>query len=314
MSRVPFKSCKKILPLAHIPITPTHAPSQNCSPACIEQIPEATPLTNDGQLKIELTATNQNSDSAQIVALEECTIQKICLRPGPMLSCKLWVRHDRGAKPTKTPWWPTASNVANKNASNKNSNTNNGNQKCHHFTVGEFSIWTSEGKHHISLHLHLPHFWDPDFQNVSVTNPPILWNAWDQQVVPQHQDPSAVEMFQVLLLYIIVIKGMCACEFYIYIYFVFWFWTAHTQKWWSVWSAILNSYSSSVKHHFSRLVGIWWLPCVEIITSYGTSTVLLEDLSVLNAVALKTPLFRVYYDCYPRYAWYTITYMLRKYI
>ena len=79
--------------------TTSRSPHQNCSPACNEQIPEASEGNirgvNKGSMfhscwmwvipcnllkttRIELTATNQNSDSAQIVTLEECTTKTMC--------------------------------------------------------------------------------------------------------------------------------------------------------------------------------------------------------------------------------------------
>lgn len=137
--------------------------------------------------RIELTDTNQNSDSADCY-FGGMYYKKLCVRPGRTLGCKSRVRRDCGAKPTKTPGWPTTSNVANKNTSNRNAN--NSSPKCHF----DISIWTSEGK---KTHLPPPSFpllGHPDFQNVSVTNPPILWNAWGPQ------DPRAVGMFQVFWL------------------------------------------------------------------------------------------------------------------
>lgn len=106
--------CKKILSMTHLHcgtnlIFPLHhltQPSQNCSPACNEQIPEASEGNirgvNKGSMfhscwmwviacnllkttRIELTATNQNSDSADcyfggmyyknyVCGLDECLV------------------------------------------------------------------------------------------------------------------------------------------------------------------------------------------------------------------------------------------------
>ena len=123
--------CKKILSMTHLHcgtnlIFPLHhltQPSQNCSPACNEQIPEASEGNIRGVSKgsmfhscwmwvipcnllkttrIELTDTNQNSDSADCY-FGGMYYKKLCVRPGRTLGCKSRVRHDCGAKPTKTP-------------------------------------------------------------------------------------------------------------------------------------------------------------------------------------------------------------------